>query len=476
MFSCLRAEDVNVLNGAGVDSTEGGSGGSVANTPKVNVWADVLQDINKLYVPQGLRIDVESKSKLPNKKLKTYDDYDEGTTIYALNDTSNEVDQYTNFSCGFGSTYPIDSKKEAKAKASGVEFNGEHLGDPICDCYGINFHEDHVVFCIADGCNWGVKPRDAARTGCKAFIDYMIDDDVLPEIKDTRTAVTHMIRAFSVCQKSILRATTGTSTLLGAVILRSADDAEQSISASSLDPRTSPQETRGRYNFMCLSLGDCKVFRYNKRLSNVQEITERSRPNESDMSDPGGRLGYATKAGDADIRNLAVFTQGLDEGDLVIALTDGVYDNFDPEFLGMNPSDFGQAENSTWKELDRQQRHEIKLEFRNKLILETIGEKITTSKVTEKLMEYCRNTTQASRDWVRDHPDARMPSDRNMFKGKMDHCTVLCFVVGERLEEKEEGKRKGKKKKKKGTRQHKEEGEEKEGKDKEKDIDSSEEN
>ena len=37
-------------------------------------------------------------------------------------------------------------------------------GDPICDSYRIHTYEHGtVVFCLADGCNWGERPREASN-------------------------------------------------------------------------------------------------------------------------------------------------------------------------------------------------------------------------------------------------------------------------------------------------------------------------
>jgi len=57
-------------------------------------------------------------------------------------------------------------------------------------------------------------------------------------------------------------------------------------------------------------------------------------------------------------------------------------------------------------------------------------DEITPESITLKLIKHCQQTTKASRRWVGEHPDARMPSDRSKFKGKMDHTTCICLKVG----------------------------------------------
>lgn len=38
------------------------------------------------------------------------------------------------------------------------------LGEPIADCFAICAQENNAILIIADGVNWGYKPRLAARS------------------------------------------------------------------------------------------------------------------------------------------------------------------------------------------------------------------------------------------------------------------------------------------------------------------------
>jgi len=320
------------------------------------------------------------------------------------------------------------------------------MGDPVCDSFGLHLFDNMALLALADGCNWGPKPYEASRMACSALLAYL--EGKLGEIKTTKQAAFYLVRGFSHVQKKIIEVAVqrgqdqfgaGTTTLLGGILTKISSEEETDI--------------KHKWIFIGLNLGDCKVFRYKKDKQKIQEITEHSRPNESDMSDPGGRLGPANKEGEPDIRNLSIFIQGCDEGDILLALSDGVYDNFDPEFLGYSPSDMD-LEETSWSTVDKQKCHDVKLEFRNKLLLEKImGEKeknVSNADIVEKLLEHCKSTTKASRTWVKEHPDSRMPNDRTMFKGKMDHSTCCCLVVGAKPEGDQKGTSGGKQKKKKG--------------------------
>jgi hypothetical protein len=46
-------------------------------------------------------------------------------------------------------------------------------GDPICDRYQIQLNERGTFICVSDGCNWGEKPRRAARLVNKNIRAYV---------------------------------------------------------------------------------------------------------------------------------------------------------------------------------------------------------------------------------------------------------------------------------------------------------------
>lgn len=35
-------------------------------------------------------------------------------------------------------------------------------GDPICDSFRIHVYENAMIWCLADGCNWGERPKQAS--------------------------------------------------------------------------------------------------------------------------------------------------------------------------------------------------------------------------------------------------------------------------------------------------------------------------
>ncbi len=85
------------------------------------------------------------------------------------------------------------------------EEDGVKLGDPICDTYSFEaFDSKNVIFAVADGCNWGPKPLEAARIASTVFQDYM--KSKLPRIDSVRKAGKCLVKAFMQAHTRILQA------------------------------------------------------------------------------------------------------------------------------------------------------------------------------------------------------------------------------------------------------------------------------
>ena len=46
-------------------------------------------------------------------------------------------------------------------------------GDPICDQLVVDRFPNQTLFALADGCNWGWKPRNAAHAASQRFVAYV---------------------------------------------------------------------------------------------------------------------------------------------------------------------------------------------------------------------------------------------------------------------------------------------------------------
>jgi hypothetical protein len=101
---------------------------------------------------------------------------------------------------------------------------------------------------------------------------------------------------------------------------------------------SSSNSSSSSWCFMCVSLGDCKAYRYEAKNGYMHDITWSNRSISINATDPGGRLGpQALKRGlvdsRPDTRNLNIYYTFCDANDVIIVASDGIHDNFDPEVL-----------------------------------------------------------------------------------------------------------------------------------------------
>jgi len=130
-------------------------------------------------------------------------------------------------------------------------------------------------------------------------------------------------------------------------------------------------------------------------------------------------------------------------------LTDGVYDNFDPQHLGKSPSEV-QINSKSWSEIDGSKDKDLYNETAKKksaYVLNMMNELL--SKVppsphnfTSALIDHCRKLTVTTRLFMEANPEKGLPKDYVQFPGKVDHTTCVAIRIGLRgtqmLKEKKE--------------------------------------
>jgi len=165
----------------------------------------------------------------------------------------------------------------------------------------------------------------------------------------------------------------------------------------------------------------------------VYDVTHVMRSDMLDLTDPGGRLGPYSGIW-PDLRNLSVFWLPVEEGDLLATVSDGVHDNLDPQIQGLAPSDFG-LDAEDWDSLDVSWINLIKRSylshFTEYLVNCQKGVPLEPRRVKNILVDFCLDNTARSRDYLADHPSNRAPGSYKEYPGKLDHCSIACFRVGE---------------------------------------------
>lgn len=307
-------------------------------------------------------------------------------------------------------------------------------GDPICDKFCVQVYKDATVVALADGCNWGRLPFEAAGRSTNAFVSYL--ESKLTGFTSLRGAGSVLLAALSAANKKIMEGLEqwecGTTTLIGGLLLpilpaahaphigslprsnswsssnslksfqlgpartragstslasslssssssSSSSSANNSparfltpLTASSSSPSSSSSSS-SKWVFVCVSLGDCKAFHFSQRTQQFTDITEGNRQNLTDARDPGGRLGPYIDA-DPDLRNLHLYYRVVEPDDFIFLLSDGIHDNLDPQQLGVSPPETKSMMPETWEKaekIDAEKVESVKNQYRKKWLEDT---------------------------------------------------------------------------------------------------------
>lgn len=190
---------------------------------------------------------------------------------------------------------------------------GEHIGDPIADCFGIIARENSCIMALADGVNWGNGARLAARCAVQGSIDYLNSAIFGTQHSNTTTDVfISLVRSFWEAHAYIMEMNGALTTLTVVVILPLSKNSNKSA-------------------VCCANVGDSLGYVYSKT-HGVREITQGSHDVNSmrDMRDALGALGPVNGTNQPEMSNFTLSFTTAEEGDVVFLTSDGVSDNFDP--------------------------------------------------------------------------------------------------------------------------------------------------
>lgn len=356
--------------------------------------------------------------KLPEYPIK-HSQKEKSIRITAPNSTETITSFEKDLSCKIISTYPRRSYIGEDGK---VVIENEKQGSPICDQLCIERFENKTIIALADGCNWGKKPRDAALKASRTFCEYVKWN--LPSIGTIREAGKLSLEAIVQAHRRIIEGCDskwwecGTTTLIGGCLVE--------INGNTND--------FPKWGFVCASVGDCKSFKVSSSTKKVTDVSTRRSGNASiDATDCGGRIGPFNDD-KPDFRNLDVTYDSLDEGDVIIVVSDGVHDNLDPQSLGYSPQDLG-LNGDKWVS-DLEGIEEAKSKFMCEKIEQILfGDaknsdmpvNLDPDDIVNKLIEYSKNLVEKSVEFMENNPDKLLPSDYTKFPGKLDHTSCACI-------------------------------------------------
>jgi hypothetical protein len=197
-----------------------------------------------------------------------------------------------------------------------------------------------------------------------------------------------------------------------------------------------------RWIFVGGTVGDSLIYRYSHQTAEVLEVSQSDRT--LGVRDSGGALGGA----EPDLRNLLCYSCLLEEGDYILAMSDGVHDNLDPEVLGLTPADLGHRDVSDWRSFDSKLKSTVKNTFKERKLSDIIGVDPPSAEfISKRVIDFVVETTRVQReayeaggllqrDW-----NKMAEKERNELNqwvqttlkhpiGKFDHVTCLCVRIG----------------------------------------------
>lgn len=277
-----------------------------------------------------------------------------------------------------------------------------------------------ATFAIADGCGWGEKVARAAdlavNTSTNAFEEMMKETPpkTLRDIADLK------LKAMMVAEKEINRINNskkespiGTTTLLDGTLVQASDGKKYAVFASVGDSKAYVLRREGD-KFSCI------------------EVTKGSRGNIGDARDCGGRLGPKTKSG-GDFRNLAAYCLEVKPGDLILSCSDGIHDNFDPEGIGLLPTDLG-LKGESWKDKDiPKEEQQPYLEAKGNWATQELGKMYgkaggNKEEFKDAVYQYIKNLNENSMIFLMQNV-AQLPDDHIKYPGKVDHAGSIFLEV-----------------------------------------------
>ena len=324
-----------------------------------------------------------------------------------------------------------------------------HCGDPIADVFGVVARPNNAILAVADGCNWGPKPRQAARCAVRGSMEYLNQKlfDPVAAPRNTQELIRSLLRSFDSAQKMIIENDGTTTTLCVAVVCELAEP-----------------KGEHRWGLCVVSVGDSPCFVWQSKTGLVHEVTSAAHEGRArDMRDSGGCLG-TNFGSQPDLSNLICCFVPVSEGDIVFLTSDGVSDNFDPIVMheGTVAPEADRRSHEGAPEAGAESLPAFNAKQRQARLLTNVSELLQWTKlcfskdqldatdVKDAIVSYVIDATTAKRTFLEksgkelENPAvserekrerARSVSkESKSFPGKLDHATIAAYKVGTLVE------------------------------------------
>eukprot|EP00117_Sycon_ciliatum_P040854 scpid57421/ scgid29964/ PP2C-like domain-containing protein CG9801 len=283
-------------------------------------------------------------------------------------------------------------------------------GEPVADVFGIVSYRNGALLSVADGVNWGEKPRLAARCAIHGSLSYL--EENLKKATTTQQIIACLLKSFDNAQTLIIKQNATLTTLVTCCVCQIAD---------------------GRWVVCAVNVGDSFAYIYSVPNGTVREVTVYSHQGPRDMRLAGGTLG-PFDGYSPDLANLTCSFTFVEPDEILFALSDGVYDNFDPVVLRMATGP-PQPSVEGLPHLSQSERDEDGLRRMGRILQEEMpsGRVQTASDVTMALLRHVVGLTEAKRRCFEEligshHSDIKSRSQQ--LPGKLDHATVAAVQIG----------------------------------------------
>ena len=341
--------------------------------------------------------------------------------IAGVNDWNNPAE------FAFGTSLSFYEEDRSVAGAANVDRVPVIVGEPVADVFAVQARENMAVMALADGVNWGPKPRLAARCAVRAVMEHITANLSQVTLEPNSHALASLLLE-SVTQKAqalILEHNGTLTTLSAAVVCKMAASAE--------------------WGLFVVAVGDSPVYVYCPHNQSVLEMTVgcHSQDGKRDARMAGGTLGPSCGS-NPDLENLSVAFMTIYEGDIVFITSDGISDNFTTKSVqkmtGRVPTEEEASKcHHKMKPCCDTIIHLTEVLSRHH---QELGGNMTAQTVVAKLVNYVSEFTQQKRLFhsycienninIRTHSmeDPNFAEQVAMLPGKLDHAAVVAYQVG----------------------------------------------
>lgn len=289
------------------------------------------------------------------------------------------------------------------------------VGDPVADVFGIITRSNSAILALADGVNWGRKPKMAATCAVYSTLQHLNDNI-------SKATSSHVV--FDLLWNSLLK---------GHELIMEKNATLTTLSTAFV----CELQGTSKWGLFVISLGDSPVFVYSPTSKKLIEVTIGSHPqNGRNMCDCGGVLGPGNGA-DPDFANLTFAYTTVSPGDHVFITSDGIADNFHPVVVDPSTSPTGRKSKLPYvpeQVLENMKKEITRLEHANpnftaqELCACLMNYAVCITDEKRRLQEEVNNSEVHLRELASINPD--LYQKVNNCSGKLDHASIVAYQVG----------------------------------------------